>query len=470
MLRVLARRQLCPISQDLLMTLLATSDQSSHLLELAQKTITVGNQNEIRNLVHSLYPAETAHILESLDQELRARVWQVIPPSVMGEILLAAHHEVAHGLLQITDRKDLIAAVEYMNSDHMIDLLQALPEPLLSQVMESIGVQSRNRFEAAQSYPEHTAGGMMSQDIVTIRADVNLDVVSRYLRLRGQLPAATDSLIVVDRNDRFQGVLPLAQLLIKEPHCKVADVMDVRNTGISYQLNSRDVALLFEQRKFFSVPVLTDDQRVVGRICMDDVIKLIRDDASHSVLSMAGLNEQQDMFAPVLIKAKRRALWLGVNLLTAFLAAAVIDQFENTLQQIIALAVLMPIVASMGGIAGSQTLTLVVRALALRLVNPGNIRSLLSKEIAVGAVNGLIWAAVVAVIAGAWFHSAAIGLLLGTAMLINLICAALSGVLIPVLLDRMGVDPALAGGVILTTVTDVVGFLAFLGLATVFLL
>jgi len=288
--------------------------------------------------------------------------------------------------------------------------------------------------------------------------------------LRGNMPTATDSLIVVDRKEQFQGLLPINQLLTHDPHTKVESIMDTRSSGIPYGMPSRDVAGLFERRKLLSAPVLANDGKVLGRVTIDDVVGLIREEANHSLMSMAGLSEEQDMFAPVFSSAKRRALWLGVNLLTAFLAASVIDLFEATIQQIVALAVLMPIVASMGGIAGSQTLTLVVRGLALRQVTTGNAVSLLFKEVSVGLLNGLVWAAVVAVVAGLWFHNPHIGMLLGVAMLINLVCAALSGVAIPVLLDKIGVDPALAGGVLLTTVTDVVGFMAFLGLATLFLL
>lgn len=452
------------------MTSAAKLENTEHLLDRAIEVLAKDSLIEIRNLVRSLYPAEAAHILESLEPELRAKLWAVMPPSVIGEILVEINVEVGSSLLKITDRKDLIAATESMGADGMVDLLHVLPEPLLSQVMESIGVHNRNRIEKALSYDEHTAGGLMSDDVLTIRADVTLDVVTRYLRLRGNMPAATDSLIVVDRKEQFQGLLPINQLLTHDPHTKVESIMDTRSSAIPYGMSSRDVAGLFERRKLLSAPVLADDGKVLGRITIDDVVGLIREEANHSLMSMAGLSEEQDMFAPVFSSAKRRALWLGVNLLTAFLAASVIDLFEATIQQIVALAVLMPIVASMGGIAGSQTLTLVVRGLALRQVTTSNAMSLLFKEVSVGLLNGLVWAVVVAVVAGLWFHNPHIGMLLGVAMLINLVCAALSGVAIPVLLDKIGVDPALAGGVLLTTVTDVVGFMAFLGLATLFLL
>lgn len=445
-------------------------ENSKQLLERASQILDKGSPVEIRNLVHSLYPKETAHILESLEPEKRIKIWSVIPPSVMGEILVEVNVDVGSYLLNITDRKDLIAACENMGSDNMVDLLHVLPEPLLSQVIETIGAQNRNRFEQSLQYAENTAGSLMSQDVLTVRSDVTLDVVARYLRLRGNIPAGIDSLIVVDRTEQFQGTLPLSQFLASDPHKRVADVMDNRKLAVSYSMPSRDVVKLIEQRNLLSVPVVAEDGKVIGRIALEDVVDVIREEANHSLLGMAGLTDEQDMFSPVMTSAKRRAVWLGINLLTAFLAAWVIDLFEDTIQQIVALAVLMPIVASMGGIAGSQTLTLVIRGLALQQVSSENTMSLLFKEVSVALVNGLVWSVVVAGVAGFWFHDAHLGLLLGSAMMINLVCAALSGVSIPVLLDKMGIDPALAGGVLLTTITDVVGFMAFLGLATLFLL
>lgn len=447
-----------------------TQENRKQLIDRAVEVLATDSLIAIRELIHSLYPAETAHILNSLGAEQRAKIWAVIPPSVMGEILVKVNVEVGSYLLKITDRKDLVAACENMGSDSMVDLLHVLPEPLLSQLIEIIGANNRALIEEALGYDEHTAGGLMSKDILTVRADVTLDVAARYLRLRGRVPSSTDSLIVVDRTEKFQGILPLSRFLASDPHKKVADVMDARAISVSYRMPSREVALLFEQQKLLSVPVLADDGRVIGRIGVDDVVSVIREEADHSLMGMAGLSEDVDIFSPVMTSAKRRAVWLGINLVTAFLASWVIDLFEHTIQQIVALAVLMPIVASMGGIAGSQTLTLVIRGLALQQVSAGNTVSLFFKEMSVGIVNGLIWAVVVASVAAYWFHDPDLGYLLGAAMMINLMCAALSGVAIPVILDRIGIDPALAGGVLLTTVTDVVGFMAFLGLATLFLL
>ncbi len=445
-------------------------EKNESLLVQASELLEEGSLVEIRDFVHSLYPAETANILEALDIERRLMIWSVIPPSVMGEILVRVHTEVGQSLLKVTDRKDLIKATENLESDDMVDLLHVLPEPLLSEVMESIGVHERNRLEASLNYDEHTAGGLMSLDVLTIRPDVTLEVVMRYLHKRGDMPASTDSLIVVDRSDHLLGVLLLSDLLSNDPSTKVKDAMDSKRKGISYLMPAHDVAMLFEQRQMLSAPVVGENGKLMGRVTIDDVVGIIREEADHSIMSMAGLDEEQDMFAPVMTSAKRRAVWLGVNLVTAFLASWVIGLFEATLQEIVALAVLMPIVASMGGIAGSQTLTLVVRGLALRQVSHSNATQLLLKELSVGVVNGVLWAIIVAAIASIWFQSMDLGLLLGAAMVINLVCAALAGASIPMTLDKMGIDPALAGGVLLTTVTDCIGFLAFLGLATVFLL
>ncbi len=445
-------------------------NHNKHQLERIIELLEEGSINDVRLFIHSLYPAETAHIIESLELTEREKIWSVIPPNVMGEILVKLHVEVATELIKITDRKDLIKATEKLESDDMLDLLHALPEPLLSQVFDSIAEVERKRLESALSYDDHTAGGIMSLDVLTIRADVSLNVVSRYLHKRGAMSETTDSLIVVDRNNHFQGLLPVTYLLTKDGHLKVSEVMNSNENGISYKMPTSEVALLFEQRDILSAPVLSEEGLILGQISIDNVINIIRNEEGHSLMSRVGLDEEQDMFAPVAVSAKRRAVWLGVNLFTAFLAAWVIGLFEATIDQIVALAVLMPIVASMGGIAGSQTLTLVIRGIALQQVNDANAGKILVKELLIGVVNGILWAIVVTIIAGLWFQSLSLGLLLGSAMVINLICAALAGATIPLALDKIGIDPALAGGVLLTTVTDVIGFMAFLGLATIFLL
>jgi magnesium transporter len=320
------------------------------------------------------------------------------------------------------------------------------------------------------SYGEDTAGGLLNTDTVTVRANVTLDVVLRYLRMKSNIPVSLDSLIVVNRYDRYLGILPLSVVVSRDPDLTVAEVMDYSVEGIPAQMPAVQVAKLFEDRDLVSAPVIDEHGKLLGRVTIDDVVDVIREEAEHSVLSSVGLTEEEDIFAPVVAAARRRAIWLGTNLITAFLAASVVGQFQATLQKVVALAVLMPIAASMGGNAGNQTLTLVIRGLALGQLGRRNARLLMIKELAVGAINGMMWALIVAMVAILWFKSWKIGAIIAAAMVINLLCAALAGVSIPLIMRRLGIDPALAGPVVLTTVTDVMGFFSFLGLATLVLL
>lgn len=444
-------------------------DSSETQLELITDRLESGMPFAGRNLVNALHPAEIAHLLESLQPGDRKIVWRLVKNKIAGEVLVELNDEVRSGLIEVTDARDLISAAGELESDDLVDLLRDLPSVLLHAVLESMNNQDRARLETVLSYADDTAGGLMSLDTLTVRPDVEIDVVLRYLRWHGEMPELTDSLFVVDRNDKLHGALPLTVLLTSKADATVATVMDVNVQKIRADMPSAEVALLFEQRNLVSAPVVSETGKLLGRITIDDVVDVIRDEADHSLMSMAGLDEEQDMFAPVFSSARRRAVWLGINLFTAFLASWVIGMFEATLEKVVALAVLMPIVASMGGIAGSQTLTLVIRGLALKQLGHTNAHILLTKELAIGALNGLLWALVVACIAGVWFQSARLGVLLGSAMMINLVCAAGAGALIPMLMQRVGIDPALAGGVVLTTVTDVVGFMAFLGLASLYL-
>ncbi len=445
-------------------------DNNKQYLEQLLKQLQSGSPLSVGNLINTLYPAEIAHLLESLRPDDRNVVWELVDPSLAGEVLVELNEEVRTGLIEATDAADLVSAAENLESDDLVDLVRNFPAVVLQKLLESMDKQNRARIESVLSYDDDSAGGLMSLDTLTLRSDVTLEVVLRYLRLRGQMPALTDSFIVVDREDYLQGVLPISVLLTNDPGSTVAELMDATVHGIPANLSSAEVALLFEQRNLISAPVIDSDGKLLGRITIDDVVDVIREEADHSIMSRAGLDEEQDMFAPVVLSAKRRALWLGVNLFTALMASWVIGLFEIALDKIVALAVLMPIVASMGGIAGSQTLTLVVRGMALRQIGHSNAHILVFKELSIGALNGVLWAFVVAAIGGIWFHSAGIGFILGCAMIINLVCAALAGAMIPLLLQQIKVDPALAGGVILTTITDMVGFWAFLGLASIYLL
>ena len=367
------------------------------------------------------------------------------------------------------DTADLISATEDLDADDVADILQILPDHVMREVLRAMDSQHRRRVETILAYEEDTAGGLMNTDIITVRSDITLEVVLRYLRRLGKLPLNTDNLYIVSHDDSYIGTLALTELVSSSRSLTVNDVMSHQIEAIDANTPDSDVAHRFEKHNLISAPVIDSDNRLLGRITIDDVVDVIRDEAEHSMLSLAGLSEDEDTFAPVKKSVHRRSLWLGVNLITAFLAAGVIGLFDTTIEKQVALAILMPIVASMGGVAGSQTLTLVIRSMALGQLNEKNQRWLMRKEILVGASNGLIWAVAIAVVTILWFNSIALGILIGTAIVINLIAAALAGVAIPLLLKKFGSDPALSAGVLLTTVTDVVGFVAFLGFATLFI-
>jgi Mg2+ transporter (mgtE) len=438
-------------------------------LRLLAGNLDSGALSKIKAQVNGLHPAEIANLLESLPLQNRRIVWELINPEFAGDILVEVNDEVRLGLIEHTDEEDLVTAAGSLETDDLADIFEDLPEAVLHQVVRSMSNQDRRRLQSVMSYDENSAGGLMNPDMVTIRPDVDLDVVLRYLRQHGELPANTDKLFVVDRDDRYLGILNITDLLTNNKKESVRDTMITDEKALPPSLSANEVALFFENYNLVSAPVVDEKNQLLGRITVDDVVDVIRDEADRSLLSLAGLDEDDDMFAPVPRSAKRRSVWLGINLLTALLAAWVIGLFAGTIEQIVALAVLMPIVASMGGIAGSQTLMLVIRGLALNQIGHTNARWLLWKELAVGSLNGLLWASVVAAITGFWFQSTALGFLIAASLIINLVFAALAGATIPLTLKRMNIDPAIAGGVILTTVTDVIGFFSFLGLATLFL-
>jgi magnesium transporter len=440
-------------------------------LHRLQDILASGAMREASTLLQSLAPAEIAHLLESLPATQRELLWNLVDEERDGEILLLVTDEVRASLIRQMQPGELAAATENLDLDDLADLVQQMPSTVTSEVIDALDDQRRKRLETVLSFPEDTAGGLMNTDTVTVRPEVSLDVVLRYLRRLGEsVPRDTDKLFVVNRDDAYLGILQLSQLVTREPDDTVAEAMSLNMTPITAATPASEVARRFEAHDMLSAPVVGEDGKLLGRITIDDVVDIIREEGEHQFMGRAGLSEEEDMFAPVLTSTRRRALWLGINLATALLASWVIGQFEDTLAQVVALAVLMPIVASMGGIAGSQTLTLAIRGIALGQLGDQNARALLFKELAVATINSLIWAAVVAVIAGVWFSSAEIAALIAAALVINMLFAAIAGTLLPLLLERIGIDPALAGSVLLTTVTDVVGFLAFLGLGTLFLL
>lgn len=446
-------------------------EQANHdALALLRERLSSGRLLPARRALHALNPAEIAGLLESLPPRQRAIVWNMVSPEDDGEVLLHLGEDVRAELIRQMDVNELVAAAGELDIDDLADFVEHLPETVTQQVLKALDADDRARLESVLAYEPDTAGGLMNTDTVTVRPDVTLDVVQRYLRLRGELPNHTDALYVVDRYSHYLGALPLARILTRGAEELVSNVMERERETMPASLPDERVAQRFQDADLVSAPVVDERNRLIGRITVDDVVDVIRRDAEHKLLSMAGLHEDEDIFAPVRGAARRRAIWLGINLLTAFLASSVVDLFQGTISRVVALAVLMPVVASMGGIGGSQTLTLMIRGLALGQIGYHNWRPLLRKELAVALVNGVLWAAVVGATAWLWFRDPMLALVVGLAIVINQTVAALAGIFVPLTLKRFGVDPALAGSVILTTFTDVCGFFSLLALGTLILL
>lgn len=445
-------------------------DKTAWHLEHVSEALDSGTKSQVQQLVNSLSGGEIADLLESLPLTKRLAVWELVDIETDGEVLVEVNDEVRATLIRDMGSDELVAAVGDLEIDDLADILDDLPDAVIREVLHAMDRENRLRLERVLSYPEDSAGGLMDPDVVTIRADVSLDVVLRYLRLRGSLPSGVDQLFVVNRAGEYLGDLKLADLVTRDPVQRVADLIADSRPAIPVNMTASQVAMEFEHHDLISAPVVDAGNILLGRITIDDVVDVIRDEAEHTVLTMAGLDEEDDMFAPVVQSARRRWLWLGVNLITALLAAMVLYSFEPTLDQIVATAVLFPVVMSMGGIAGTQTLTLVIRGMATGQVSSSNTPAILRKELAVGLLNGVVFSLLVAVIAFYWYGDLQLGAVMAMAILANLFAGALAGALIPGILKRMSIDPALAGGVVLTTVTDVVGILAFIGLATYLLL
>ena len=414
------------------------------------------------------FEALVEHEPELLQFAERQILWNLLNQELEGEVLQYLGDDAQAEILSRMEASEVLAITESLETDDMADILQQLPERVMKELLQIMDQENRERVEQVLSYPEDTAGGLMNTDTVTIRPDITAETVLRYLRRHKEIPETTDTLFVVSRKGSYIGVLPLTRLLTTDPDVLVREIMNTDVDAIRADTPDEEVARLFEQLDLLSAPVIDDAGKLLGRITIDDVVDVIREDADHSLMSMAGLDEDEDTFAPIMKTTRRRAVWLGINLITAFIASAVIGLFEETIDKVVALAVLMPIVASMGGIAGSQTLTLVIRGQALGHVERSNIRWLFNRELVVGLLNGLLWALIVAIVAIAWFQDVTVGVIIALAIVINLLAGAMAGTLLPMILKSAGIDPALAGSVLLTTITDVVGFFAFLGLATLF--
>lgn len=453
------------------MTELENTLNESPKLTLDQAFVLLQQQDysQLQLLFEQALPGQLADILEAMPPKERKKLWDLIPEEQEVETLTFLNDEVRNSLVVEMPTEDLVATAEQMDANDLADMIEELPGHIRQSIEESLSDEIREYLETSLSFEEGTAGRLMSLDVITVRNDVTLEVVLRYLKLHKDLPDYTDGLMVIDREGFYQGKVLLNKVLTHDQDTLVKDVM-AQNQAILATTDERNVALFFEQSHFVSAAVVDENNLLLGRITMDDVIHILRAESDHALMGREGLDEEEDLFAPVISSTKRRTVWLGINLVTAFLAAWVIGLYADTLEKIVALAVLMPVVASMGGIAGSQTLTLTIRGLALDQITSGNRPWLVRKEIMIGFINGLLWAVVIAFIAWLWFQDTGISLIIGAAIVINLIAAAASGIAIPLILQRLNIDPALSGAVILTTVTDVVGFMSFLGLATYFLL
>jgi len=424
------------------------------------------NHEEAIDQLKDLHPGEIALLLEAIKPKDRSVIWPGIKASIQGEVLKEVNEDVQSQLIDEMSVDALVKATENLDTDDLADIVPNLPESAVHSLLLTLDYKHREHLNKVLEYPEDSAGGLMNTDFITVRPDVTISAVIRYLRLLKEMPVDTDQVFVVDRNFTYLGSLLISTLLTEEPE---QVIMSLINSDFSKPIHAdtdeAEVALLFEQRNLISAPVIDENNQLVGRITIDDVVDVILDQAEHSVMSMVGLDEDEDVFAPIIQSTMRRSIWLGVNLVTAFIAVYFIGLFEATLQQKIALAILMPVVASMGGIAGTQTLIIVTRGIATGRVTTANIKSLINKEVAVSGLNGVIWSIVIALVTYYWFADVVLSVVIGLAIIVNLVVAAFSGAFLPLLLTKLKIDPALAGGVILTTITDVIGFVAFLGLA-----
>ena len=428
------------------------------------------DSQSVREFLQAQDEVEVAHLLESLPPQERQYIWEFIPAACQADVLEELDDGVRNNLLETLPEASVISAISEMEVSELVDLLDSVSDKREGAILNSLPDSTRRAIHQCRTYPEESAGRYMDTEWIAIRADVTLDVVARYLKRLDALPPHTDGLMVIDRDGYYQGKLSLSRLLTGRGDKLVSEVMDADENKVGVSDLSEEWVDWFEERETESIAVVDASGKLVGRIAVDDALDIIRDQADQQVMNMAGLDEDEDLFAPIVPSAKRRMFWLGINLLTAFLASSVIGLFAATLEKLVALAVLMPIVASMGGIAGSQTLTLTIRGLALGQISSANTRWLAIKEVVIAGINGVVWATVVGLIAWLWFDDPKIAGVLAAAMIINQFAAAVAGLSVPLVLERMGIDPALSGSVILTTVTDVVGFMSFLGLATWLLL
>ncbi len=437
--------------------------------QLVENLVHKQNIVELQKKLDALHPADVAHILEALPLEQRLDVWELVKAERDGEILLEVSDAVRQTLIADMDSEELLAAAEQLDTDELADLAPDLPEDVLHDLLDNLDSQNRERLQSALAYPEETVGALMDFDIVTIREDVTLEVALRYLRRLGVLPDHTDKLFVVDRHDILRGVLPLKRLVVKDLDLVVVEIMAEDAVKFYPEDIADDAAKAFERYDLVTAPVVDKNNKLVGRLTVDTVMDYIREEAESEMLSMAGLREEEDLFSSVWKSVQNRWTWLAINLVTAFVASRVIALFEGSIEKVVALAALMPIVAGIGGNSGNQTITMIVRGLAIGQIASHNMRSLLLKELGVSLLNGLLWGSVLGLAAYFLYHNVALGLVMTAAMTLNLLLAAIMGVIIPLLMTKSGRDPAVGSSVLITAVTDSGGFFIFLGLATLFL-
>jgi len=443
------------------------SAQASLAVTRVTDALRSGTASDVAAVLADISPGDIAHLISSSPPSTRDELWTLLDHEQEADVLNELPDDIRNTFLAELQPEAVAEIFSQLDDDDVADILHELPQADTDKILGSLTDDDRDRFETALSYPDDVAGGLMSTDALTIRADLSMDVVLRYLRRHTRLPENTDSLIVVNRDYKYVGLLPVRTLLVSDPHVSVREMMKTEREPLDAMTSADEVARRFERNDWISAPVVDPQGKLLGRITIDDVVDVIREQADHSLAVMAGLGDG-DVFTTVLATAPQRAIWLAINLATAILAPSVIAFYQDTIEKVVALAVLMPIVASMGGIAGTQSLTVLIRAMAMGQINDRTEIWLVRREIFVSIINGLIWAFVIAVIAAYWFDDTTLGLIIAFAIIINLITAGIAGASLPLILDRLRIDPALAGGVVLTTITDVVGFFAFLGVAAYF--
>ena len=442
-------------------------EQENNLNQLLESSSEL-SQDEIRNLLKKLSSSEIAHALESSPPKQRKLFFSLLETNEEGDVLVDLGEEIQQELVSNISNEELAEAVKELEPDETVDILQNLPEDRMNTILSKMSYRDRKRIEIGLTYPENTAGGLLNTDVISVRPSHSIEVVINYLRDQKELPDNTDKIFVVNKEDEYIGEIAISKIITCKPNLTVREIMSTSSNPILVSQDDKEVATIFERNDIISSAVIDESGKLIGRITIDDVLDVIREDADQNFLGMAGVAE--DTFAPPGRAARSRVFWLSMNLLTAFIASMTINIFKDVLDQIVYLAILMPIVASMGGVAATQTLTIVLRGLTLEQINSSNLRWLFKRELAVSILNGLVLSILVGLVTYFWFHEITLALLISFALIINLVSSVIAGVFVPIILRRLNQDPAISGSVVVTTVTDVIGFLSFLGLATVFLI